>query len=250
MTFIKKLYNHVIWRANYVSKISLPQFFLSYSLPKKVATGPFAGMKYLQRSVGSVMLPKLIGTYEDELYKIFEEIRHKNYKCFIDVGAAEGFYAVGVKKFLLSQTEKVIAFEATKKGRKLIKKLADLNETSGITIKGFCDLNALSAVLSEEKTFIICDIEGGEYGLLNPELINFSNCDLLVETHHVENKQKETELIQKFSNTHHAVTIEKGEKKLPENIDWNPLIKKYHNYVVNEFRGFTSWLFLESKSSF
>lgn len=234
---------------NYDLKISIPQFFLSYFLPREVVTGPFAGMKYLQRSVGSVILPKLIGTYENELYKIFEEIKHKNYKCFIDVGAAEGFYVVGVKKFLLPQIEKVIAFEATEKGRKLIKKLADINEINDIIIKGFCDLDSLSAALDEERTFIICDIEGGEYGLLNPELIDFSNCDLLIEIHHVGNRQKEKELIQKFSNTHHIVAIEKGEKKLPENTDWNPLIKKYRNYVVNEFRSFTSWLFLKSKSS-
>lgn len=249
MNFTKKLFNHIKWRLNYTSRISIPQFILSYSLPAQVMTGPFAGMKYLQRSVGSVILPKLIGTYEDELFDIFHEIKHKYYKCFVDVGAAEGYYAVGVKKFLLPQTEKVIAFEATKKGRRYIKKLAGLNKVNGITIKGFCDLKALSAVIDEEKTFIICDIEGGEYGLLNPELINFSNCDLLIETHHVDNKQKEEELIRKFLNTHHVVTIEPGKKNLPENVDWNPLVKRYHHYVVNEFRGYTSWLFLKSKAS-
>lgn len=249
MNFIKKVFNHLQWRINYDLKISIPQFFLSYFLPRQVVTGPFAGMKYLQSSVGSVILPKLIGTYEDELYKIFNLIKNKNYKCFIDIGAAEGFYAVGVKKFLLPQTQKVIAFEATKKGRKLIKKLAEINGINDIIIKGFCDLDGLSAVLDKERTFIICDIEGGEYGLLNPDLINFTNCDLLIEIHHAGSRQQEHELIQKFSNTHHFVTIEKGEKKLPENTKWNPLIKKYHDFAVNEFRGFTSWLFLTSKSS-
>lgn len=89
-------------------------------------------------------------------------------------------------------------------------------------------MDKLSAVLDKEKTFIICDIEGGEYTLLNLELIDFSNCDLLIETHHVDSRQKENELIRKFSNTHYITSIEKGKKELPAHADWNPLIKRYH----------------------
>jgi hypothetical protein len=225
----------------------LPEFFLSFFLQKKIRTGLFEGMQYVRRGVGSALLPKLIGTYENELAEVFKKVGYKNYQRFIDIGAAEGFYAVGIKKYILTDVDKVVAFETSKKGRKLIKKIAVLNNVEGIMIKGFCDTNALRIELSKENTFILADIEGGEYDLLDPNVLDFSNCDLLVEMHHDKGMDKEEVFIKKFSCTHSITPILQQEKKLPENVSWHPLIKKYGNYAVNEFRGSTSWLFLERK---
>ncbi len=248
MNLIKKIYTHLVWRAGYILKFTLPQFFLSCFLKKRVKTGPFAGMRYIRRSVGSVVLPKLIGTYENELSEIFQKISHSNYTCFIDIGAAEGFYAVGIKKYILTGTDRVIAFEASKKGRKLIRKIARLNNVHGIVVKGFCDTAALNSVLGNGCTFILSDIEGGEYNLLDPDVSNFCNCDLLVEMHHNKGRNKEEIFIKKFSGTHNIIPIAQQVKNLPVNISWHPLIKKYGNYAVNEFRESTSWLFLQRKT--
>ncbi len=250
MNLIKRIYNHLIWRINYVLKFTLPQFFLSLFLGKQVKTGSFTGMKYIRSSVGSVILPKLIGTYENELAEIFEKITHINYTCFIDIGAAEGFYAVGIKKYILTGANKVIAFETSKKGRKLIKKNAQLNNVEGIIIKGFCDVDALRSALSIKNTFILADIEGGEYNLLDPDVLNFANCDLLVEMHPDKIVSKEEMFIKKFSCTHNITPIAQQHKNLPENIRWHPLIKKCGKYAVNEFRGSTSWLFLQRKDGY
>jgi hypothetical protein len=249
MNLIKKIYTHLTWRINYVLKITLPQFFLSCFLQKRIKTGPFAGMQYVRTSVGSVILPKLIGTYENELFEIFKKISHINYKCFIDIGAAEGFYVVGIKKYILTGTNKVIAFEASKKGRRLVKKIARLNNVNGMIIKGFCDVGALRSVLNNENTFILADIEGGEYNLLDPDVLDFSDCDLLVEMHHDKSRNKEELFIQKFSSTHNITPIAPQDKNLPANISWHPLIKKYSNYAINEFRESTSWLFLQRKNA-
>ena len=216
-------------------------------IPREVMSGPFKGMRYLNTSVGSVYLPKIIGTYEDELHEILNHVKSKNYSLFIDVGAAEGYYAIGVKKYLLPTLKKAVAFEATVKGRKSIKKLGHINNIKDIHIEGFCDVDSLSNQLSDEKTFILVDIEGGEYDLLNPEKIEFKNCDILVEIHTKVGMNDET-LINKFNKTHTICKIDKRIKRLPETISCHDLIRKNSNYVTNEFRGPQSWLFMESKN--
>ena len=39
-----------------------------------VQQGPFAGMRYVNEAAGSTLAPKLIGSYEAELYSAFAEI--------------------------------------------------------------------------------------------------------------------------------------------------------------------------------
>ena len=102
--------------------------------------------------------------------------------------------------------------------------------------------------MDEKKTFLLVDIEGGEFDLLNTSKINFQNCDLLVEIHDKEEPQlKKLKLIEDFKNTHEVIEIQDVRKKLPENVEWKPIIKKYGHIVVEEYRGPQSWLFMKTK---
>src|SRR5207249_10415948 len=93
-----------------------------------ILAGPFAGMKYVSTSVGSVYEPKLMGTYELELHPIIEQLCKQQFSRIIDVGAAEGYYAVGMA--MRSPRSEVIAFETTTEGQALIAQLAALNEVA------------------------------------------------------------------------------------------------------------------------
>ncbi len=247
MNLIKKIYTHLLWRINFTTKITIPQLYLAMYLPQRVMSGPFEGMKYINRSTGSPILPKFAGTYEDELHGVFSTIKDGGYERFIDVGAAEGYYVVGVMKYLLPKGKEVIAFESEEIGRKRIKKLGEINGCTGINIMGFCDVDLLATIMNDKKTFMLVDIEGGEFDLLNPQKINFENCDLLVEIHDREPMLKKKKLMEDFMKTHDIQDIKTGPKKLPENVEWKPIIKKHADYVVNEFRGPQSWLFMKSK---
>jgi len=75
-----------------------------------VLNGPFKGIKYIDLSIGSKILPKLAGSYEEPIHKWINEIIEKNcYSTIINVGCAEGYYAVGFSK-AISKT-KVLAFD-------------------------------------------------------------------------------------------------------------------------------------------
>src|SRR5450432_1000849 len=104
----------------------------------KVLAGPFAGMIYVEQSVGSLLLPKLVGSYECEIKNIVEEICTGDYDTIIDVGSAEGYYAVGFARRM--SDVRIVAFESEVKGRKLCKKMAAINNIENrITQRGSCD---------------------------------------------------------------------------------------------------------------
>lgn len=58
-----------------------------------VKSGPFAGLRYPSiTSYGSAIYPKLIGTYESELFCDINNLMKDTYDSIIDIGFAEGYY--------------------------------------------------------------------------------------------------------------------------------------------------------------
>ena len=66
-----------------------------------VRHGPFAGLQYPElTAVGSALYPKLLGSYQREIQGWIEEICAAGYSEIVDVGFAEGYYAVGLARRL------------------------------------------------------------------------------------------------------------------------------------------------------
>ncbi len=171
---------------------------------RTVQSGPFAGMAYVAGAVGSALGPKLLGTYERELGDLVEEICNTPFDLVIDVGAAEGYYACGL--LLRCGRLRVTAFEADRRGRRLLARMATINGVrERLKIRGFCDASALSAELDGEplSVCIIMDVEGGELALLDRRrLPGLSAVHVLVELHDfVDPKISET-IRERFSSTH------------------------------------------------
>ena len=59
-----------------------------------VRGGPFEGMRYTNEGYG-VLLAKLCGTYECELWPVLRELLNAKFDRFIDVGAGDGYYVTG-----------------------------------------------------------------------------------------------------------------------------------------------------------
>jgi hypothetical protein len=211
-----------------------------------VYSGPFAGMNYLRRSTGSVILPKLIGTYENELHFVFYELKKKKYEKFIDVRAAEGYYVVGVGKFIFCNNISVIAYESSIKGLRQIEELSSLNSFNNYTLKGTCNVSSLEKDVSNTRSFLLMDAEGVEYYLLDCNVIDFTMCDILVEVHDKPLYHLERILIDRFKFSHSSKIIRPQTKSIPDNCSFPKWVYEKSTYVTNEFRGNQSWLWLES----
>ena len=173
----------------------------------RVAAGPFAGMRYITRSCGSKLAPKVIGCYERELHAALEGVISGNYDRIIDVGCAEGYYAVGLS---WRKRIPVVAFDSDPEARSCLAELAELNGVSElIDARSHCDAAALDE-FAGQRIFLICDIEGAEGELLDPQkspaLLGF---DLLVEVHDgPESTRLHDLLVARFENSHSIETIQ------------------------------------------
>jgi hypothetical protein len=150
----------------------------------RVAGGCFAGMSYVEGSVGSTFLPKLLGTYERELVPVIEEILRRRFEDVIDIGAAEGYYAVGLARALPGA--RVYAYEMTERGRALLAEMAKANGVADrVLIRGKCEVADLRDCLPPSaRPLVVCDVEGYEGTLLDVESVPYLKYSfVLVEIH-------------------------------------------------------------------
>lgn len=144
--------------------------------------GPFAGMRYVRQSIGSVAVPKLVGSYESELHAYVERLAGKGYSQVVDVGAAEGYYAIGLARRL--PRAEVVAFDTDPVARRLCAEMARLNGVADrVRVRGRCGPDELRAVL-RPGALVVCDCEGYEAELLDPGRVPaLASADLVVELH-------------------------------------------------------------------
>lgn len=174
----------------------------------QVIDGPFRGMRYVGQSGGSALGPKLLGTYEMELRPVVDAIIRSACPMIIDIGAGEGYYAIGLlTRMPLAQVE---AFESSAQSRHLLGSMARRNQVCDrLTIHGACAVEDLSALAgSALQSVVICDCEGGEAELLDPVVVTWLTiAPILVETHDMYCPGVTELLLARFAETHHIETF-------------------------------------------
>lgn len=171
----------------------------------KVLAGPFEGMQYPPRdSWASCRFEKIIGAYEFEIHEPLENLIRtcQHYEQVLIIGAAEGFYAVGMARAF--PKAKVFAFEPTKQKTDVLWQMAKLNGVSDqITLEGFCDPEKLLSLKLTGKTLVVCDVDGYEKELIDPNAVPwFTSADFILELHDCFVPGISEEIRQRFSSTH------------------------------------------------
>lgn len=183
--------------------ISLAKDVIKRIASSRIRGGPFKGMRYRPTAFCSGLWPKLLGTYEKEIGHWVDILLLREGLTVIDVGAAEGYYAVGI--LFRNPTARVIAFETDPGARTLLAQLAAHNQVSNrLTVQGTCDVESLQTTLAQQPgTVVFMDIEGGEYELLDPERIpGLKSIEIIVELHEYQPTGRNESLKARFSTTH------------------------------------------------
>lgn len=186
----------------------------------KVLSGPFAGMFYIDEIVWGPITPKWLGSYEAELDEVIDSIIDRGYTEIIDVGCAEGYYAVGLA-YRIGSAE-IYAYDTDFISRKQILRLAKINNVqSRVHVSSYCSCEELERHGST-CGLIICDVEGFERLLLDPEQSPvLSKIDILVEVHEGKWTPSTLDLLkQRFSPTH---TVEEFHAK--DRTEWVDSVK-------------------------
>jgi hypothetical protein len=195
----------------YLSIFSIFDAFISYYYifqdELKVVSGPFAGMNYLRKSVGSSFLPKIFGTYEMELHAALDKL--PVFDTGYDIGAAEGYYAIGM--LTSGRCKKMVAWEMESSGRQLLKELAARNGMSQqVRIEGECNPDILVECIKENEgtSLIIVDCEGYERHLIPRIPQNLlSRSYIMIETHEPMSPGVHLELKTLLEKTHEITEV-------------------------------------------
>jgi hypothetical protein len=150
----------------------------------RVVAGSCAGLQLAARDVFGAAGAKLLGTYEAELTPQLARISALAPQVFVDVGGADGYFAVGLAR---QWQCKVIVFESLAGAREVIACNAALNNISvSIDLRGDCDEPGLHALLEQQATpgFLLMEVEGAVLDLISARVAHALRAwQVLIESH-------------------------------------------------------------------
>jgi hypothetical protein len=220
---------HVQAARKVVVREKLPSPLNPIFATRTIMHGVFAGMKYPElTSINSALFPKLLGSYEKEIEPLLEVICDNQYSEIVDIGCAEGYYAVGLAMRI--KTAKVFAFDTNIDAIRLCNEMAQLNDVSKRVITGsFCDAQTLLNLPLTKRALIISDCEGYEKELFSKDTVPFlAQYELLIEVHDFIDIEISSYLRELFELTHNI--------EVYSSIDD---IKKAQQYAYKELESFS-----------
>jgi hypothetical protein len=123
-----------------------------------VAGGPFAGMRFEDGATEGCFLPKLLGCYEAELHAYWTGLRRdRHYRTIVDIGAAEGYYVVGLARMF--PEARLIARDTNPEIQPFLDRLATANGVRDRIEIGGEFGHADFAAYADQPTLLVCDIE-------------------------------------------------------------------------------------------
>lgn len=199
------------------TKLSLD---MSSTLNWTVGYGPFRGLRlepetwWIRASFGAMML----GLYEREILDCLTALP-RSYTCFVDIGAANGYYVVGaVRSGLFRESH---AFETDSRRHTSITANARLNGVADqVALYGQADAALLSALFAHraDHVAVLVDIEGHEFTLLSNQFFGiFRTSVLIVELHDFlfENGSERLQRLRAIAErTHRIESITTGARDL------------------------------------
>lgn len=197
-----------------------------------IAHGPLKGFRFVEETHWSAADRggMILGIYEQE---ILNELRNipSRYKIFIDLGAADGYYGVGVLVGKLFENS--YCYEITEAGRAVIRKNAEHNKVSSkVIVRGEATKQIASEIPKNERdvSVLFVDIEGAEFDLFDSNFFqDFQTSIIFIETHDFfrpDGKERLAQLVSDSQMTHRMKTIRMGARDLspfPELYAWNDL---------------------------
>jgi len=180
----------------------------------KILSGPFEGMSFVRQVSEGCAMPKLLGCYEEELHPHVERAIARGYPQVLNIGVAEGYYAVGLARRMQNTT--VFAFDTDQNAQRTCAAVARDNGVSErVQIGGLFrgeDFERYAA----KPTLLICDIEGAERELLDPHAYPaLRGMDIIVELHDCLVPGLSTQIPERFADSHEITLVKQAGRAKP-----------------------------------
>lgn len=235
--------HRVAWHRSPQSRVTR-RFVAHHGLT--VQAGPFAGMRFPKYAVGrgELVVTQLLGAYEEELHDAFRRAIERRPRLVVDVGASDGYYAVGLARALPGAT--VHAYEMNAFPARVCEALARENGVrERIVMHGLCTPEELAALPAGEPTFVLCDCEGAEAELMDPRRAPvLAGADLIVELHEFAAPGVRELIERRFAATHEIEIVESRRRMAGEypqllrtprtdHMDWEMGISEFRHSPIS-----------------
>lgn len=214
-----------------------------------VQTGPFAGLALAPGTREGCYVPKLIGCYEAALHPAWEKAFRRSYGSLLNIGCADGYYAVGFAR--RQPAARIFAYDSNPEARRSCLALARLNGVDErLQIGGEFTLDDFGRHQTDSP-LLVCDIEGAEATLLDPEQAPLlRRLDMIVETHGAGTQHTRDIMISRFQSTHEITCLEAAPPSGPFPEPFNSLEELDRLLALWEWRiDSTPWLVLTARPS-
>ncbi len=212
-----------------------------------VMQGPLAGLDFLAQSAEGCHITKLLGCYEQPLQPFIETAINEQYSIVINVGCAEGYYAVGMARRMTETL--VYAYDTNVNAQRACADLAEKNGVANrIKIGGLLSAETLSHHAGEHALLLV-DIEGAEQELLDPEVSPaLRSMSIIVESHECLVPDITNLLVDRFKQTHQITIVQDdGQRNLENAPNWFLSLSHLDQLLATwEWRsGPTPWLVMK-----
>jgi precorrin-6B methylase 2 len=184
----------------------------------RVLGGPFAGMAYVAEASEGALVPRLLGAYESELHPHLQAFAAAGLDAVVDVGCAEGYYAVGLARLMPQVT--VHAYDIDEKARAACADLAAQNGVADRVVIGGAFAPDGFEAFAGRRVLVMVDTEGAEVDILQPALSPaLAGMNIIVETHDLYRPGALATMIERFSPSHDIVRVDQ-QPKVFDMPDW------------------------------
>jgi precorrin-6B methylase 2 len=207
-----RMLERVLEQAVWARQAALASYLFAY-YQGRVAAGPFQGL-LLCPDVSWGMgdnAAKLTGLYEAELQPALRDLAATTPSAVVNVGCAEGYYAVGLARLLPQAV--IYAFDSDPKAQVICRETATLNQvTDRVMVLGTCTPPVLLSLLRQHPAaLLVIDCEGYEKELLaDAVLAAAAHASLIVECHDFVDPTITPTLIERLRASHTVENVIEG----------------------------------------
>jgi len=258
LNYTRNFFRQLFYFYSFNSIVNRRRVHLGIEIAKKtnwiVLYGPLKSFRISSNSVwGKADVgAMLLGLYEREVQDIlYKESMNRSYFC--ELGAADGFYGVGVVAAKLYQ--KSYCYETQRDARDRLRKIAMINQvSSSIKVLSTADTNFYSYLQQDGVPFcqlvILSDVEGGEYRIFSNETLKaLSQAVLIIEIHDWDGRSNDYLLLLERASCYFVVSEHRtGSRNLNGITELNGYADSDRWIICSEGRGdFGKFLYLRPK---
>lgn len=220
-------------------------FFRHHGLT--IYAGVFKGMEYLDHSTEGCLLPRLLGCYEQELHDDLRAFADEGLDAIVDIGCAEGYYAVGLARLMPEVT--VHAYDTDALARQSCRVLAERNGVSDRIQIGETFSGDMFEPFTDRRTLVMIDTEGFEEQLMRPDQWPaLARLAVIMETHPDKHPDIVATMHQRFSATH-DIQVRRTALRVSDLPEWLLALPQLDQLIATwEFRATqTPWFIMRPK---